>query len=194
MKNNTDTEDDYVNKLVKHLGKNLKVEKEVWSDCGNGRVDLVVTTTEGYNFGIECKKNNSKRGEEMGEFVKQAIRYVGYKFKGKRIPIFISPPISYNYFLLNEFSQDIEGKMWHKDRHELHTNHHSFNGFLGCFGVGEIRKSKDSWGKEYFYFSTSNKIIWSSENKKIWDYPKYEIKMAGTHIKNYNLLIKKLAI
>lgn len=183
MKNNEELEEVFVNKLVGNLNKYFKVEKEVWSDCRQGRIDLVITTDEGYRFGVECKQNNDKRGEEIGEFIKQAIRYKDYKFNGVRIPIFIAPPLSYNYFIMNQQEQILEGKKWHKDRHIETHEHHTVNGFLGSFGVGEIRKCNS-----FFFLSFSNKIIWSSQKQ-------YNTGIArGTHEANYQKLLLKLDI
>ena len=183
MKNNIDKESDFVNKLVGTLQNYFKVQSEVWSDCNRGRIDLILTTKEGYRFGVECKRNDNKRGEQIGEFILQAIRYKDYLFGGVKIPIFIAPPLSYNYFLMNEISMVFEDDKWHKDRHKETHEHHSCNGFLGAFGIGEIRNLGS-----YFILSLSNKNIWSS--KKDW-----KTKQAtGTHIENYKKLIIKLEI
>lgn len=183
MKNDIDTESQFVDKLVVNLNKYFKVEREVWSDCKNGRIDLVISLPDGCRFGVECKCNDKKRGEEIGEFVKQAIRYKDYKFNGVKIPIFIAPPLSYNYFLMNEFTKDIDGEKWHKDRHLETHEHHTVNGFLGSFGVGEIRRCNS-----FFFLSFSNKIIWSSQKE-------YKTNIAkGLHKENYAKLLIKLGI
>lgn len=180
-----ETEEQFVLKLIKTFQKYFKVEREVWSDCRNGRIDIILTTKENYRFGVECKRYDKKRGEKMGEFLKQAIRYSNYTFSGNKIPIFIAPPLSYKYFIMNEIEEIKEdGNMWHMDRHNENHEHHSFNGFLGAFNIGEIRSVKND--RPYFYFSTSNKIIWQS--KKKWK----ENEEIGTHEVNYNNLIKKI--
>jgi len=182
MDKNIELEKDYVTKVINTLSQHLKVSQEVKCDCGKCRIDIIVTTKEGYRFGIECKRTNSKKGEEMGKFIQQAVRYSNHTFSKEYIPIFIAPALSYNYFVLNEEVKDIEGVDWVKDRHGKNHQHHSFNGFLGDFGIGELRKYKD----ELFYFSFSNKIIWTS---KKW-YSVYN--NAGTHQENYDKLIKKI--
>ena len=184
MKNNEQTEQQYVDKVTNQLKKYFTVIPEVWSDCKNGRIDLIITTLEGQSFGIECKRPDSKRGEEMGEFIKQAIRYSDYKFNGKRIPIFIAPALSYNYFVLNNEEKIIESVKWHKDRHDENHEHHSVNGFLGSMNVGEIRRS----GNLFFFLSFSNKIIWTSQLG-------YKTgKAKGLHEENYKKLLIKLGI
>ena len=65
---------------------------------------------------------------------------------------------------------------WHQDRHSEFCKHHSFNGFLGEFNVGEVRKHND---KNYF-FSFSNNIIFSSKN--------------GINDKNYINLLNKISL
>ena len=56
MKNNEQTEQQYVDKVTTQLKKYFTVIHEVWSDCKNGRIDLIITTLEGQSFGIECKR------------------------------------------------------------------------------------------------------------------------------------------
>ena len=155
----------------------------------------MLTTETGEHFGVEAKVPDKKRGEGLGEYVKQAIRYTGYEFEVKanvfqKIPIFICPAISYKYFLLNEKEMDFEGEKWHKDRHKESNDHHTFNGFLGSFNVGEVR----NMGGKDFALMFSNKIIydtrmaWSEENGK-W----VKSKKKGLHQDNYTNLIKKIS-
>lgn len=181
MKNDLENEAIFVDKLVLSLQKYFTIEKEVWSDCRKGRIDLVLTTKDGFKFGVECKRNDNKRGEEIGEFIKQALRYKEYLFNGVKIPIFIAPPISYNYFIMNQYCKKIESDLWHKDRHDENHDHHTVNGFLGALGIGEIRKNSN-----YFYLSFSNKIIWSSQKGYKTGIEK------GTHLENYSKLMAKL--
>lgn len=178
-----ETEEQFVIRVINVLQKYFKIEREVWSDCRGGRIDLILTTKEGYRFGLECKRYDKKKGEQIGEYVKQAIRYSNYTFSGVKIPIFIAPPLSYKYFIMNEDVIIDENKIsWHKDRHNETHEHHSFNGFLGAFNVGELR----TFEKGIFYFSFSNKIIWNSALQYKTNNPK------GTHEVNYQLLIKKI--
>lgn len=183
MKNNELTEAQFVDKLVLNFEKYFKVDREVWSECRNGRIDLILTTKEGYRFGIECKRPDEKRGEEIGEFIKQSLRYSDYIFNGNKIPIFIAPPISYSYFIMNEMCKEEDGVLWHKDRHKESDSHHTCNGLLGALGIGEMRKSQN-----YFYFAFSNKTIWTSQREWNTTTPK------GIHEENYNKLLKKLGI
>lgn len=178
-----ETEAQFVNKVVIVLQKYFKVEREVWSDCRGGRIDLILTTKEGYRFGVECKRFDKKKGEKIGRYIKQAMRYSTYNFSNERIPIFIAPPLSYKYFIMNDFEDVKEnGEKWHKDRHYETHEHHSFNGFLGVFNVGEIR----TFEKGFFYFSFCNKIIWDSSFRYNTKTPK------GIHKVNYENLIKKI--
>lgn len=181
MKQEKQTEQAFVDVLVKYLSKSLTIEEEVWSDCKKGRIDLIATTKEGYRLGIECKKNNRKRGEEMGKFISQALRYKSYYFNGSKIPIFIAPSLSYNYFVLSEETKEIDSKEFHLDRHDKTHEHHSFNGFLGEIGCGEIRSNGS-----FLYFSYSNKIVWSGQTK----YKSEEVK--GTHEVNYKRILNKI--
>jgi len=194
------TEKEFVDQLCKSFGKHFKVKTEVFSKCKNGRIDILLSLNGNIHFGLECKKPDSKRGEQIGEYVKQAIRYTNYEFEVypgifKKIPIFICPPLSYKYFLMNERTNDFinhdnvsfDGKpfcKWHQDRHEEHYKHHSFNGFLGAWGVGEVRKNIDG----SYFFSVSNKTIFCSRKK--WN----SEDINGMHPENYTKLLKKLSI
>lgn len=192
MKNERQTESEFEGKIALYLKKHFEVNRQVKSECGKGRVDIVIKHSGGVYFGIEVKKHNSKRGDEIGQFVKQAMRYSEYRFEVepnvfKKIPILICPPLSYEYFLLNEGEQDILGVTWHKDRHGKFNPHHTFNGFLGSLGIGELRKGPDN----SYFISFSNKEIWSSrivgeykENKKVGK------KIVGLNIKNYKNILK----
>lgn len=196
----TQTEQEFVNQLTKSFNKHFKVSAEVFSKCKKGRIDLLLTMPGNIHFGLECKRPDSKRGEQIGEYVKQAIRYTEYEFEVypgifKRIPILICPPLSYKYFLINERSNEFthienvvfDGKpfcKWHQDRHEEHYTHHSFNGYLGAFHIGEVRKHQDGT----YFFSVSNKTIFSSRKK--WQ----SEEINGLHHENYIKLLKKLGI
>ncbi len=93
---------------------------------------------------------------------------------------------------MNEEEKLIEGQYWHQDRHDKTHTHHSMNGFLGVFNIGEIRKSKNSNGV-FIYISFSNKVIWSSCIYNNWiSGTKYIVGPKGLHDKNYESLIKKI--
>lgn len=177
-----DKERQFVNTLNSTFSKQFKVSNEVWSKDKTARIDIVLHLKDDIYFGIECKCPDKKRGEDIGEYIKQAIRYSNLEFevsKGiyKKIPIFICPPLSYNYFIMKEETILHNGKEYHCDRHEALCSHNSVNGLLGAFGIGEVRKA---WYG--YYLSLSNKIIYSSQ------------KDDGLRLKNYLLTLKKLSI
>lgn len=191
-------EAEFVEKLLPHLTPYFEVKREVWSKCKNGRIDLLLKLRGNDNvyFGCEAKIANRKRGEEMGEFVKQAIRYSGYEFEVepnifKKIPITICPPLSYKYFVLNDEEKQIDGKVWHRDRHDEFNEHHSLNGFIGCWNIGELRKGFNK--APYWYFSFSNKPIFSTQ---IYNHYEDNVfigkKMKGLNDKWYPELMQKL--
>lgn len=186
------TEYDFVQKIIPTFSIYFNVTQEVWSKCKTGRIDLLLQSKTEPNvfFGIECKLPDSKRGEKIGEFVKQAIRYSNLEFdlgNGRylKIPILICPPLSYKYFLLNEEEAEVNDNnyLWHRDRHNKDHEHHTFNGFLGAFNVGEVRsRSNNSW-----YFVMSNKLLFDSDKKY------FQMKEdKGLHLANYELTIKKI--
>jgi hypothetical protein len=76
------------------------------------------------------------------------------------------------------------GENYHKDRHDEFNSHHTVNGILGAFGIGEVRQSHS---KKYI-FSVSNKIIFQTHTK--WN----SNEIIGLHEENYVKLLKKLSI
>lgn len=184
-----ETEHDFVQKIIPTFSKHFKVTQEVWSKCKNGRIDLLLTLNDSIYFGIECKAPNEKRGEKIGEYIKQAIRYSNYYFNignnvYKKIPILICPALSYNYLLMKDQTILNNGYEFHKDRHKEFDSHHTVNGILGSFGIGEVRKSYNN----SYYFSVSNKIIFQTHTK--WN----KTEIIGLHEENYTNLLKKLGI
>lgn len=180
------SEDDLVNSLVHYLNNWFICRKEIWSDCGKGRIDVVAECRQTKaKFGIECKLNNKKRGEEIGEHIRQAIRYSQMKFDGIQLPIFIAPQISSSYLAIVDERTTIKEIEWIKDRHQPHHEHHTANGLLGDFNVGELRtiKSKDP----YRAFMFSNKVIYNM--KPLWS---DKTKIAGLHEQNYKQLLIKI--
>ena len=80
-KNKYKTEQEFVDVVAYTFSKHFKVNLEVWSKCKNARIDILLNYKDTYYFGVECKQPNSKRGEEIGDYVKQAIRYTKYEFE-----------------------------------------------------------------------------------------------------------------
>lgn len=68
-------EKELVDKLCIKFSKYFEVQREVVSKCKKNRIDILLTIDGKYHFGIECKRPDKKRGEEIGEYVLQAKRY-----------------------------------------------------------------------------------------------------------------------
>jgi len=191
-----------VSELTKFVfDKYFNVLTERWSRCRNGRIDFVLQCKQsGALFGVELKSTENKKGEEIGEIVKQCIRYRDYEFmieegeyntlaKFKKLPIFVCPAISNNIFAWVDERITIYDKEYIKDRHKTDHEHHGFNGFLGSFGIGEVRtfsfiEYKTQKTKKYFSMIISNRETWSSK--------KYNGIIKGLHQKNYEKLIQTL--
>ena len=182
------SEKEFVKGLIKHFEKHFNVYQEVWSKCRKKRIDLILVHKK-YNliaFGIECKMYDTKKGEEIGRFIKQAIDYKDMEFvfenRCKKVPIFICPALSINYLVLvKERVMDDNGIYWYRDRHEPNHQHHTANGILGAFGIGEVRNIKKG-----YYMSLSNFIIFESEPTIHETRSNY-----GMHLTNYNKILKK---
>jgi hypothetical protein len=76
------------------------------------------------------------------------------------------------------------------DRHEKDNPHHTVNGMLGAFGIGEMRTKLGWQNKQYIYFSFSNKPLWEETGK--WDETlKKYVGIKGVHLKNYEFQVNK---
>lgn len=187
------TEKEFVTSLCASFSSYFEVSTEVWSKDRQSRIDILLKLKkEDVYFGIECKIPDSKKGQEIGYYVQQAVKYSNSEFEiqkdiFQRIPIFICPPLSYNYFLLKEETKIINGIEWHKDRHDKESTHHSINGFLSAFGIGEVRQSNHNSKQRYIYFSFANKMIFATKKD-------YFGNIMGLHKKNYDILLNQLDI
>lgn len=199
------SEEEFKLKLVSIFENHFNVMIEVWSKCKTKRIDIVLThkILKEVSFGIECKIPDRKRGQKIGEYVIQANHYSKLEWQDyngyyKKIPILICPPLSYKYFLMNEktiYINDTSNleisninncniyNKWHQDRHTENDTHHSFNGFLSAFNIGEVRKKHNK-----YYFVFANQILFdTSVNMKFTSIFKNNI-----HFNNYNKLIKRI--
>lgn len=192
----------FAEQIINRLSLNFEIKGEQWSKCGKNRIDYVITdNVYGLPFGIEFKQNESKRGEEIGEHILQAMRYACSEFqvnnKWQRIPILLCPPISFNYLqapVKESLKVDIsvggmQNAEYFHDRHPRYALHHTANGLLGSLGIGEIRKSRyeyrNSEPKEYMRFMFSNQILWEET-------PDYNTGITlGMRVDNYNFKISK---
>lgn len=156
------SEKEFVDKCCEYFSKTFSVQREVISQCGKGRIDILLSFNN-YYFGIECKIPDKKKGSDIFKYVHQAISYSNMKWpinnQYKHVPILICPALSYNYFILPEETIYISNKEYHKDRHKRFDSHHTFNGFIGGFNIGEVRKNK--YG---YQFTLSNKVLFSYSN------------------------------
>lgn len=179
------TEKEFVDELEKRFLNYFEVQREVWSECKTSRIDMLLSVDGKYHFGLECKNPDKKRGEQIGNYIQQAHRYTQLKWMYRtdiyvQVPIFICPPLSYKYFLLNEHETTIDGKDYHADRHHKLHKHHTINGFLSAWNIGEVRNTELG-----YQFSMANK-------------PYFEYKAYGNnvfsevHEINYNTYINKL--
>jgi len=184
------TEKELEQAIIKVLQPYFSIRQEVWSKDHKSRIDFVLTCKlSNAIFGLEIKKIEKKKGDEVGKIVEQCQRYTLCEFdingNYKRIPIFLAPPISYHFFICPEEMQTINGWEFFKDRHDKNHEHHSMNGFLGNFNVGELRTFYYN-NKKYFRFMMSNKIIWTCQPE--WN----SSNIRGLHKVNYDFLLNKI--
>src|SRR5690606_35442683 len=77
-KQNEITENEYIeNVLIPRLKPHFIIRRECWSNSKKKRrIDIIlqIPDTDVF-FGVEVKRPSSKRGEEIGRFITQAINY-----------------------------------------------------------------------------------------------------------------------
>jgi hypothetical protein len=182
------------NELQLKISNRLKTWFNVYPEyktlCKTGRIDFIIECkiTKAL-FGLEIKKIDKKKGNDMGLLIKQAHRYSNSCFTfnnvTQKIPIFIFPALSYDYLICPEKMIIVEGEEYFKDRHTKDFVHHTIQGFIGVWNVGELRVYKEK-ENTYIRFVFNNQEIWTNEPQ--WNNP--EIK--GLHKENYNKLITRI--
>lgn len=72
--------------MILFLKKYFIVASEVWSKCGNRRIDLVLVhktdIEKKYPIGVEIKVDEKKRGKDLAMWLKQASLYSTLEFNG----------------------------------------------------------------------------------------------------------------
>lgn len=194
-------EKEFSGKVVNILYSWFNFKSEIWSKSKKYRIDYILTCkdNEDINFGIEFKQLNHKKGEEIGSHLLQSFRYTMEEWEVKegvfkQIPILLCPPISYTYLICpKEESKIIFDSTYYKlprehfhDRHEKNHEHHTVNGMIGVFHLGEIRTFETKHGKK-IRFMFSNKTIWSSELH--WN---EHTKIRGINKSEYDFLMAKI--
>lgn len=159
-------------RLVNFLGKWFDITIEAKSDCGKGRIDILMFHTTDkerlFPIGIEIKPHDMKKGTEIGAWCRQAHRYTTYTFEGQHATIFTAPQISGFYLE--------EGKLVNK--HDVTKSgdagrHHNVNPFLyRSFGIGEFQKyTQTRYIKGDHYRMVINcKEVWCSEQGYMFHY------------------------
>jgi hypothetical protein len=118
------TEAEYSQSVQQVLSKYFNIKTEVWSICGKSRIDLVITDKINSNvvFGVEIKRFDRKRGNDIGKFIEQGVRYMNNYFNidgvSQKIPILLCPALSYNYFIMAETKKIDKRKEKKKSRCE----------------------------------------------------------------------------
>lgn len=172
------SEQDYREKIDKYLVDYFYIDREVWSTDKTSRIDYVLECKEScVLFGLEVKDKTIRRGAQVGEYLKQALRYSDLEFDSKfgvkKIPIFISPAISSIYReVVSGSKRIIDGDEYWQSYHKENSKHSNVNSLIGSFNVGEIRTISEI-NYYYFAFIFKNKLIWRSE-KYYTELPKYK--------------------
>lgn len=146
-------------KVAEYFSKVFKVYRQVKSDCGKYRCDIIMYHNDPKSlqtpFIIELKKGNIKQGATLGEWCTQSSNYsLATWHKGKKAVVLLYPQISGLYF---------EEGCLVKPHDVCVSDHHNINSFLfGAFGIGELRKFYHHEKKGYAII-VNNKTIWKSQ-------------------------------
>ena len=156
---------------------------KIYCDCRKCRFDMVLTCKKTQaKFIIEMKKNERKRGNPLAEHIDQAMRYRLHKIDGKCYPVLVAPGYSYKSIRAVK-SLHPDDKRYSIDIHTDEHHHHTFNGFLGHFGVGEIRRRRFK-PTDYYMFIFNNYELYSCNSNKYGS--------TGLHEKNYINIFNRL--
>ena len=152
------------NKMIIYLSKWFFVKSQITSIDNKSRIDLMLThkSNNTFHFGIEIKRGNTKKGGDIGRWVKQSIRYSKSIFKGyeKKI-IFVFPQLSFFYLQ--------EGKLVKK--HDVFASgdigaQNNASTFLGALDLGELQ-FYDRSNKIYSRLTYRGHIFWDSKTNKL---------------------------
>ncbi|MFO7842262.1 MAG: hypothetical protein R6V16_00510 [Bacteroidales bacterium] len=162
-------ESDLRKRLNKYLSKWFTVTEEVTSDDRKSRIDLIIThntdISHAYPIGIEIKLAEKKRGKDLANWLKQAIRYTKCKFgKFGKVMVVTAPQITGMYM---DEGDKVSKHPYMRDNGGCHNN---VNTFLGGFNIGELQKYNyiargTQWDKNKT--GTYYRIVF--KGSKIWD-------------------------
>lgn len=159
------TEKDLTTRFAEYISDFFIISREKTCDCGDCRFDMVLQCrSSNAKFIIEMKKKGRKRGAEMAEHVDQAMRYRLHKIEGIFYPVLVAPGYSFEKIRLAYDLHPVD-KKYSIDLHSDDDKHHTFNGFLGHFGIGEIRKRNFS-PHPYYHFIFNNLELYSCNRNK----------------------------
>jgi hypothetical protein len=178
-------EEEYRNKIDKHLSQYFDIEREIKSVCGKYRIDYILQCKlSKCLLGLEVKSENRMRGNDFGKYLKQASNYSDCEWYSKfgkvKVLIFITPAISNSFINITKMEY-LNGKEIYYSQHDRNHEHSNVGGLIGQIcNIGEIRSFKGYYGNDYFSFMYRNKTLWSSRLK------------GKIHEVNYNFYNDKL--
>lgn len=176
-------EKDLTTKLAVYLSDFFEVSTEICCDCKACRFDMVLTCRKSQSkFIIEMKKNTRKRGSEMAQHIDQAMRYRLHKIDGKHYPVLVAPGYSFEKIRLAYDLHPVD-KNYSVDLHSDQDIHHTFNGYLAHFGVGEIRK-RNFTPDPYYRFIFNNIELFSCNRNRYGS--------TGLNHVNYQYILNRL--
>ncbi len=177
-------EKELVKNIVTYLQNWFIVETEVGTKTNKtkNRIDIVIyhnsDTGKEYPIGIEVKKFTTKRGSEIGKWVKQAQRYCCSTEILIKPLMIIYPQISGNYFEegLEMNKHDVFGASYFiKDVESSKPQDHNVGTFLfQIANIGELQKYRIHGNLNGLRIVINTYIIWDNNNPGYFNIDKYK--------------------
>lgn len=159
------TEDKLQERIANFLTNWFSVEREVWSDDGKSRIDIIIThksdKVHKYPIGVEVKLTEKKRGMDLAKWLQQAHRYSNVTFQGYGKILVITAPQITGYYL-NEGMNMTQHDPFESSSVSCSNN---VNTFIGGFNIGELQKYtrvdyKTKKEKTYLRIVYKSFLIW----------------------------------
>jgi len=153
------TETELKDKMELHLKKYFHVYREIKSNDKTSIIDIILVhkSNDQYKFGIEVKLDAKKRGKDLAEWLKQAVRYTQKEFgQFGKVIVCTYPQISEKVLK--------EGNLMHQ--HDVYKDsdlacQNNINTFLGQFKIGELQKYYSRENKWRLRIVYNSKCLWN---------------------------------
>lgn len=167
--------------VERELSRLFDMEREVRSECGHYRIDLVLQSRRDpdFLFGVEFKHGLDKNGAKFKRDVEQVVKYCSTAFctkfskKPAILPVFLCPGLSSQFFQVPSMEHDTkyhDGQLYYPVKHPVHHEHHNLSPVCAVLGFGELRRITPDCGipgrepkRLQWAFIFNNMRVWSED-------------------------------